>query len=249
MYKKIIILHQPKSSSLKPKQQTPELDEKIKQRINEIRLMGDTDRWEFIKRVVTEDIVGDKVKNTAVLIWTLKVGDKLGHYSSVIFQGDSSGGKSYPAKRCVEGVGSIKIIDTMTATALKNDPNLEQYDTLFYSELPKSKAEEFTEIFKVFYEGPSVHATVQRKRIGHEEVFQTSYIHHRQLGLLTTCSFSWLQVDLLNRSWVIAPDQSFTHTEEITDFHIDRNLRDIDYLIEKKSLVIRSRFYFNMLNH
>lgn len=162
------------------------------------------------------------------------------HMTLILYRGDSSGGKNH----VVESVLPIfpekdsYVYDSATAKVLNYDKALRGKRHLYLRELKYSEHEEVTEFIKsIANKGQRIHKEVvteigkSEHKKGGSTVGQSVITHYfDRLGIITTFSFENVQIDLVNRAWVLNPDQSHKQNERVIAFR----LHCVKHLISRK---------------
>jgi len=154
----------------------------------------------------------------------------------IIYRGDSSAGKNYLVNSVLKLFPQehILLFDSATAAALNYDQALAGVKVIYLREL--SEQATVVEFLKNFYnEEGYIHKETVRDPKSKELHVKTHY--HNRKGVITTLSFEKVQVDLINRSWVLNPDQSYDQTSAVIDYHLDVQKNLIDREIHKKEVM------------
>jgi len=202
------------------------------------------ERFEEIKDLLDYFVAGEDRKK--LLLYILLAGCwKKDLISLILNRGDSSAGKSHLVKSVLElfPEDEVYILDSATAAALYYDEErLNRSKILFLREMKPQM--ELVESLKSLYDEDSVRKEVVRiKGDGNYESRQGVLDRvTKQLGVITTFSFENVQVDLVNRAWVLTPDQTFSQTRKIIDFSVEKEANLILNEIQKHKIKNKCNF-------
>ena len=162
----------------------------------------------------------------------------LGNYnknliSLILYRGDPSSGKSYVTNSVLKlfPPEDIYIFDSATAQALHYDPKLAGKKIIFLRELKEQQA--LTEFLKGFYDEDMIRKETIRDYKTKEQTTKTHV--YEKMGIITTFSFEKIQQDLIDRSWVLIPNQKHDQTKRIIDFTLDNENMLIEHTIKEKT--------------
>ena len=200
---------------------------------------GADDRFDMIKEVLDFHIAGED--NNKMLLFFLLLGNfspKL--MNCVLVRGDSSGGKNHLVNNVLKLFPQKKvyIFDSATAAALRYDDDLAGNNILYLRELQEQIT--LVEFLKAFYNDKLIHKeTVRDPETGSQKVITHEY---DKMGIVTTFSFENIQIDLVNRSWVLSPDQGHSQTTKIIEHTLDKERNLIMRSVKEQE--IRDRSFF-----
>lgn len=165
----------------------------------------------------------------------------LGNYhdkkkSFIVVRGDSSGGKNHLVSKVLNCFPKedIYIIDSGTAQSLKYDTALKKCKLIYLREL--EEGDTIQAVLKSLYnEDGYIHKETIKKRDKKEEFFEVKSHFLQRKGVVTTFSFENIAVDIINRAWVLNPNQSYEQNRDVIDFGLGvrKNMIERD-LAEKK---------------
>ncbi len=149
----------------------------------------------------------------------------------IILRGGSSGGKNHLIKNVLKLFPERVYMKYSSSTArVFNYENLEGKIMLYLREMRPN--EESEEVFKSIYDGDRTHKEVVR-RDGQNVVLDHML---SSLGIITTLSFENIQIDLINRAWVLTIDMTYTQTKKIIKFDQKRRKDVIERNRKKKKI-------------
>jgi len=205
--------------------------EEVKKFAEEFLNLSGREKFQIIDDILKSEIAGEK--NTRLLVYALMLSNyRYDFRTSVIIRGSSSSGKNHLVITIMNLIPERDIEEFSSATAsVFNYENLDEKKMLYLREMRKDENSE--EVFKALIDGDRVHKEVVRIK-GRNMV-----VDHflKSVGLITTLSFETLQIDLINRSWVITLDESILQTKRINEFKQQNRKNVIEYDIQKEKIV------------
>lgn len=183
-----------------------------------------------------------------LLLFFLLLGDYHdGLRSIVLYRGDPSSGKSYVVQNVLKLFPKehIYLFDSATAQALHYDPELDGKKILFLRELKEQQT--LVEFLKGFYDENMIHKETVKDYKTKEQTTKT-HIHER-MGIVTTFSFENIQQDLIDRSWVLTPDEKHEQTKRIINFTLDNERDLIDRKIKEKAMNFKCFFVSQVVRY
>jgi len=205
--------------------------ENMKKEYNDFFLLSDKKRWEIICELLDFFIAGED-HNKQLLFLLI-----LGNYhpklmSFVLYRGDSSAGKNYVVQNVLQFFpkGDVYTFDSATAVALNYDDDLDGVKTLYLRELMEKNS--MVDLLKSLYnEDGKIHKETVKDKETKEHIVKTHVIE--RMGIITTFSFEGIQIDVINRSWVLNPDQTPKQTKKILNHHLSVEANLIEHDISK----------------
>ena len=190
--------------------------------------LPDWKKFEEIKKILDFYIAGED--NNKLLLFFLMIGnyhEKL--MSFILYRGDSSAGKNHVIENTLKlfPEKDIYTYDSATAKALNYDDTLNEARVIYLRELEKSPAT--VEMLKSLY---NLAGKIHKETVIDAQTKAHTVKEHllERKGIITTFSFENIQVDVVNRGWVLVPDQSYEQTQNIITFDIHSE----KHLIERK---------------
>lgn len=155
-------------------------------------------------------------------------------HSLILYRGDPSSGKSFVVQNVLKlfPTEHVYILDSATAQALHYDPDLDGKKILFLRELKEQQS--LVEFLKGFFDENMIHKETVKDFKTKEQITKT-HIHER-MGIVTTFSFENIQQDLIERSWVLTPDEKHEQTKRIIDFTLENETGLIERKVKEKSI-------------
>lgn len=202
--------------------------------------LPDKKRWDVVCELLDFFIAGeDHNKQLLFLLILGNYHDKL--MSFVLYRGDSSAGKNYVVQNVLQFFpkADVYTFDSATAVALNYDDELDGVKTLYLRELMEKNS--MVDLLKSLYnEDGKIHKETIKDKETKEHIVKT-HITDR-MGVITTFSFEDIQIDVINRSWVLIPDQTTKQTNKILDHHLEMEADLIEYNISKKKRISQCFF-------
>ena len=197
-------------------------------------MLPDRTRTDKVYALLDFDVAGEQ-QNKRLLFYLL-----LGSYVPnlapfIIYRGDSSGGKSHVANDVLKLFPAKHVLyfDSATAAALKYDEAMADAKIIYLREL--AEGDTMDEILKGFYNtGGFIHKETVRDPKTKEFVVKTHVFEKK--AIITTFSFENTRIDLVNRSWVMTPDQKYEQTSKIIAHKLRVQRRLIERTIEAKQV-------------
>lgn len=214
--------------------------ENMKTEYENFFLLPDKKRWDVVCELLNFFIAGEK--HNKQLLFLLLLGnyhDKL--KSFVLYRGDSSAGKNYVVQNVLQlfPKNDAYIFDSATAVALNYDVELDGVKTLYLRELMEKSS--MVDLLKTLYnEDGKIHKETIKDKETKEHIVKTHVIE--RMGIVTTFSFEDIQIDVINRSWVLVPDQTTKQTNEILDHHLKMEANLIEHNISRKKRMNQCEF-------
>lgn len=195
------------------------------------------EKFKMICDVLDFYIAGEE-RNKQILYFLLLGNYSQHHKTMVIYRGDSSAGKSYVVDSVIKlfPIEDFYWFDSATAKALEYDEELQEKTTIYLKEMREEYHDSVINfLMSIFDEGDRVH----KETVKDNETQSFKVISHekQRKGVITTLSFENLRIDIINRSWILTPDQKHEQTKRIIDFTIDSYKYKIDRTIKEKQVL------------
>lgn len=153
----------------------------------------------------------------------------------VLYRGDPGSGKSYVVDKVLKLFPAEDVFkfDSATGKALNYaEEQLAGVKIIFLKEMSVKDKEIIIDYLKaLFDEGEKIHLETVKDE---EEKGYTVLTHfQKRMGVVTTFSFETIQADIVNRSWVLIPDERHIQTEKVINFTLDNEELLIDRSIKE----------------
>jgi len=221
---------------------TPEESEKIQNWLNQ----SQEERWKYIKEILDYFIISED-SNKALTYFFI-----LGNWFNVRrhhigFRGDSSGGKTFVLmqEHKLFPKGSLYVINNATVASIKNDAEvINKAKAIIIPEITKDTP--LREILKAIVEGSIIFKTSV-----HDENmnFETETTEIYEKSVFYTFSFESIQIDLINRSLILTPDQTKDQTNKIIDSCVEREINKPDSLENERKIMEKCDFHAKTLDY
>ena len=155
----------------------------------------------------------------------------------VIIRSSSSSGKNHLV------ITSLKLFPerdfeqySSATSSVFNYDDLSDKKFLYLREMREGENSE--EVFKSMIDGDRVHKEVIRLK------GRNTVVDHflSSLGIITTLSFESLQIDLINRSWVIVMDESIAQTKRISKFKTQARKNVIERDVIEEKIILQAKY-------
>jgi hypothetical protein len=202
----------------------------------------DWERYNQVKKLLDFDIAGED--NNKMMCFFLMLGNYHKNLkTTIMYRGDSSAGKNHVINNVIKlfPEKDVYLFDSATAKALNYDDTLNNCKMIYLRELEHHQS--LVEIMKsLSNSGGRVH----KETIKNSQTDEHSVKEHilDQKGIIMTFSFENIQVDMVNRSWVLNPDQSYEQTQKVTTFDINNEINLIERDIQRKE-IDHERFFIS----
>lgn len=209
------------------------------QKIDEFFNITPIKRLNCVKEILDFYIIGED-KNKLLLFFLLLGDFHPDLMTTVLYRGDPSSGKSHVVESVLKLFPEkyLYSINSATAAALKYDVELRGKKILFLKEIAEQS--EIIEFLKFFYSDNIVHKETVRDT--QTNAFSVISHDYDKLGIVTTFSFENIQLDLIDRSWVLNPNAQHSQTKNIIEFLIDNEANLIGRLDNKKIIMDKALF-------
>ena len=156
--------------------------------------------------------------------------------SFVFYRGDSSAGKNHVINAVLDlfPKDDIFIVDSATPAALNYDQALAGKKIAYLRELNENSLT-LLDLLKAMY-NPEGYVHKETVRDAQTQEFRVKTHLKDRIGVITTLSFESIQVDLINRSWVLTPDQSYQQNEAIVNHQLNAQSNAIERDIKQKEI-------------
>jgi len=202
--------------------------------------LNDWKRLKEVKSILDFDIAGED--NNKILLYFLLLSNYHKNLMTfILYRGDSSAGKNYVVENVLKlfPKKDVYIFDSATAKALNYDQDIKNKKIIYLRELEYHQST--IELLKGLY---NPDGRVHKETIQDKET-KAHYVKEHLLkrkGIITTFSFENIQIDVINRGWVLTPDQSFVQTQKIIKFDIASEKNLIERKLQKKEMDNRCFF-------
>lgn len=194
-------------------------------------------RWEKVCSILDFFIAGEKY-NKQLLFFLFLGNYHKKHKSFIIVRGGSSGGKNHLVSRVLYCFpkNDVYIIDSATAQSLKYDSEIDKCKLIYLREL--EEGDTIQAVLKALYnEEGFIHKETVKKYEDKTEYFDVKSHFLQRKGVVTTFSFEHIAIDIVNRAWVLNPDQSYEQNRDVIDFGLDTRKNMIERDLEEKKMM------------
>lgn len=224
----------------KPKQKTikdliKEDSEEVKVFAKKFNSLPAKEKVEQIDKILKFYIAGEK-KTRKLVYFLLLSNYKEELRTCVIIRSSSSAGKNHLVTTQLKLFPDRSFEQYSSATAsVFNYEDLSDRKFLYLREMREGENSE--EIFKSMVDGDRIHKEVVRIK------GRNAVVDHflASLGIITTLSFESVQIDLINRAWVIVMDESIAQTKRISRFKLLARKNVIERDIKKEKICKEAR--------